>query len=395
MAGQGQIYTYSDTVTTIRTLADYVNILDPQDTPCVSYFGTNNAGRFRIKNGPNHKYAWLLDTLKVRTATLAEALDTTETVVSVAAGQGVRFKPGDVWESDETGELLYVSSRSTDDVTVIRNWAAAMGGSQGTATVGVTDATTLSYLYSAREEGDESDAAHWTTPSEEYNYSQIFHHEIKVSGSEQDATTRYGITDYYKYQFMKAMGGLGGGKGVKGRAGDLMIDLENTFFKGQRVLRADGTAGAMGGLKTFVTTNTYDLNASLLEYDTLVNAIQDCWSAGGKPNVIICNAFNKRLINSWFAPAIQTDRTERTGGNLISKVETDFGILDIMLNRHCPASEVDIVQKEDVGWITLRSWREEMLAKTGDYKRSQIIGEFGFVVMNESAHAVITDTATS
>jgi hypothetical protein len=396
MAGSGQFYTFSDSVTPKRSLADMVSIIDPQDTPCVSYFGTNNQGKFRIKDWPNHKYAWLRDTLKIRTATLAEAMDTTETGMDVSAGQGLRFKKGDVWQSDETKEYLLVTDISTDTVTVIRNWGAGQGGSQGTATSSITTATTLSYLFSARREGADSDRAYWTTPSEQYNFSQIFHHEIIVSGSEQDASTRYGVSDYYKYQLMKALGGAGGGKGTKGRAGDLMIDLENTFFHGQKVERTGATVeGGMGGVKEFVTSNVTDLNGERLTLANLNTAMQEAWQSGGKPNIVIMNAFNKQLINSWFASSVRTERSERTGGVLINSVETEFGVVDLMLNRWCPANEVYIMQKDLVGWLTLRDWFVQPLATNGDYRKDQIVGEFGFVVLDESAHAIIIDTATS
>jgi hypothetical protein len=55
MAGSGQIYTFSDTTTTVRTISDVVRLIDPQDVPCVSYFGTSNQGKFRLKDFPNHK----------------------------------------------------------------------------------------------------------------------------------------------------------------------------------------------------------------------------------------------------------------------------------------------------------------------------------------------------
>lgn len=398
MAGSGQIYTFSDTASTKRSISSLITVIDPQDVPCISYFGTNNQGKFRLENFPNHKVEWLEDTLRVRTATLAEAMDTTETGMDVASGQGVRFKVGDVWKSDETDELILVTAvtAGSDTITtVVRNWAAAQGGAQGTATVGITNATALTYMYNVREEGADSVAAPFVTPSTVYNQSQIFHWEIKVSGSEQNATTRYGIPDTYKYQLMKAMGGLGSGKGSKGRAGDLMIDLERTFFHGQRVARASGTPGGMGGANYYISTNKQDLNAADLTQNVLETQIQNCWTYGGKPDVIICNAYNKRLITSWYRDSVRTERSERTGGVVINTLETEFGNLDVMLNRWCPSDEVYILQRDLLGWVTLRDWFVEPLAKDGDYRKDQIIGEFSFVLTNEKAHARIYDTATS
>jgi len=74
-----------------------------------------------------------------------------------------------------------------------------------------------------------------------------------------------------------------------------------------------------------VTTNTTDLNGATLTQDNLEDSIQAAWGYGGKPNVIICNAFNKRLISSWYAPFVTTERSERTGGVVINKLETEFG----------------------------------------------------------------------
>ena len=59
MAGSGQIYTFSDTTSTKRTIANLVNIIDPKDVPCITRFGTSNQNKFRMLNFPNHKIEWL------------------------------------------------------------------------------------------------------------------------------------------------------------------------------------------------------------------------------------------------------------------------------------------------------------------------------------------------
>jgi hypothetical protein len=55
MAGTGQFYSFSETVTPRRTISDVIDIIDPRDTPCLSFFGTNNQGRFQLDSFPNHK----------------------------------------------------------------------------------------------------------------------------------------------------------------------------------------------------------------------------------------------------------------------------------------------------------------------------------------------------
>lgn len=385
----GQISTLSDSVTTKRTIASVISMIDPQDTPCVSFFGLANQGRFRFESFPNPKYEWLEDTLRVRTTTLNDATFAASTsATSMDVTDSTIFKPGDVLKIND--EKVWVSdvNYATHELTVVRGWGSTTGATS-------TNGDTVSYLFSARLEGADSDGATYSFPTSPFNYSQIMQWEIEITGSEKEAVSRYGIPDTYKYQLMKALGGMGAGNGQKGRAGDLMIDLEKTFFEGEKIQRAAGVAGAMGGADTFITSHVYPLGGAAMSEDDLLTAVQDTWAAGGKPGVIVCNAFNKRLINSWYAGSVRTERSERTGGVLINQVDTDFGSLDIMLNRWCPADKVYVLQKEYIGWVTLRDWRNVPLAITGDAERHMLLGEFGFVVQNEEAHAIISGTATS
>lgn len=401
--GAGQMYTTSDTVTTRLTVADVIKIIDPNDVPCVMHFGLANQGKFQFESFPNHTYKWLEDTRRIRTATLGSSTavsSTSDTAPEVASGHGARFHIGDVWKVDETGELwLVTDADGTDTIkTIVRNWDAASGGSEGTGPASITDGGTLTFLFSARREGAENSDYPWTVPTMPENYSQIFHSSVFVSASEQEATTRYGITDAENRQIKKFLGGDGGGGGRKGRAGDGLIEIENTFFYGRKVQRSGPTvSGAMGGFKEFVTTNVTDAGTGTVRLtDKMLNdAIQAAWGYGGRPNLIICNAFQKRLISSWYTPAVQTVRTESVGGSVINSIETEFGIMSILLNRWCPSDEVYICQDDLMGWVTLRDFKVEDLAKTGDGMKKQIVGEYGFVLQNEKAHAYIHDLATS
>jgi len=48
--------TYSDTTAQKRVIADLIDIIDPRDTPVVSYFGLDgDSGKFRLVNWPGTK----------------------------------------------------------------------------------------------------------------------------------------------------------------------------------------------------------------------------------------------------------------------------------------------------------------------------------------------------
>jgi len=381
---QGMLKTFSDTVTTQRTIANLILNIDPNDVPCLTMFGKGKEKSIRMQNFPNHKVEWLEDTLRVRTSTIGEDLDDSETGVDVA--DGTMWRPGDVLLVDS--EKLYVSSIASNTLTVLRGWGSTSGAAH-------SNGATITYLFNAREEGDDSDDQPYTVPTNLYNYSQIFQGEVKVSGSEMKAVSRYGIPDSYKYQMMKLLGGSGGGNGRKGNAGDLMIDLEKTFFYGERLQRSSGVAGAMGGVDTFVTTNLTAMAGAALDPVTIENAVEDAWGYGGKPNVIVTNSWGHRKITSFYQGQVRTERREDVGGIVITTVRTHFGDLDILLNRWCPSNKMYILQRDLLGWVTLRDWFEEPLAKSGDYVKGQVIGEYSFIITNEKAHAIISGFSTT
>lgn len=153
----------------------------------------------------------------------------------------------------------------------------------------------------------------------------------------------------------------------------------------------------MGGFEYFVTTNV-DSNSGTarnLTQALLEDNLQTIWEAGGMPNVIICNAYQKRVISSFYAGSVRREENDRTGGVVIDKIETEFGNYDVMMNRRMPTNKLYICQRDKVGWVTLRPWFVKPLAEDGDYTKKEIVGEYGFVVINESAHGVVKDLATS
>jgi hypothetical protein len=378
----GMSYTYNDTVTLQRTISGLLKIINPNEIPLQKLLGMNKEKSVQMQMWGNNKYAWLQDTQRVRASQLAEALDDNETGVDV--DDGTLFKPGDVILCEL--EKMWVASVSTNTLTVLRGWGGTAGATHA-------DDSPIKYLFSARTEGQSNSDSPYTVPTEIYNYTQIFHGSVDVSGSEMEAA-RYGITDQRKYRIMKLIGGLGSGDGKMGDAGDLLIDLENTFYYGEPIARSSGVASGMGGVESFVTTNVTDLNSDPLDPDTLNDAIASAWGYG-RPDLIICNSHGKKKINSFFKDTVRTERSDETGGVLINKIDTDFGTLSVLMTKQCPTDRMYIVQKNLLGWATLRSWKEEQLAKTGDSSQTQIVGEYGFIVENERAHAIIKEMSTT
>lgn len=370
--------TYTDTTPQKRSIADMIGMIDWTEAPLLRTFGLNNESKFRLVNFPRTKVEWLEDTMAPRAGTVNEALDSSETGVDVATGQGDYLKAGDVIKVDS--ELMYVSSVSTDTATVIRGFG-------GTTAASHSDQAAWTLATVARLEGATATTGYTTALSNPFNYTQILAEAVQVTGSEQ-VDSKYGVDDTMAYNIGKLMGD-------GGKSGKLPILLEQTFFYGKRAAGSATTARAMGGFEQYVTTNVTNASSAALTRKMIEDLMEDCYLAGGAPNTIIVNSWQRRKISSFYEGSIQTDRSEERGGSKITTIVTDFGDIEVMFSRWCPTDRLYLVEPAKLGWVTYRPFDIVDRASTGDYMLKDVLGEYSFVLMNETAHGYIHTLSTT
>ena len=151
----------------------------------------------------------------------------------------------------------------------------------------------------------------------------------------------------------------------------------------------------MGGFAQYVTTNVYAQASAALTRKVIEDAMQACFLAGGSPDTIICGAWARRKISSFYEGAIRTERSEERGGSSITTIVTDFGELEVMFDRWCPANKMYIIEPGKMGWLTFRGFDVYDRASTGDYEVKDVLGEYTFVLANEKAHALISGFSTT
>lgn len=373
---RGKRTTYSDTNLTIRVVTDYIMASDPREIPLISYLGMDARDKFQIKD-LGTKIEWLEDELAPQATQLAEALDDSETEVDLDNPE--YCQEGDVLEIDS--EQLWVSAVGASSVTVTRGYA-------GTTAASHLDNTAVYIRTNARLEGAEADEPYTTVVSNPYNHSQIISKPIIVSGTDLKIR-KYGVPNEYNRQLLKLIGGTGGGKNSRGKAGELPIKLEKAAFYGKRAAGATAAARSMGGLPYYITTNVNNVAGVALTQKHLEDGIQNAWSYGGQPNLIICGGHAKRKITGFYGGAVRYNSKETMGGLRIDSVTTDFGDLDILLSRNSQADKVFIVDDREIGFIPIREFQEEKLAKGGDYEKGQVVGEYSFVVACQKHHAIV------
>lgn len=372
--------TQSDTTAQKKVITDAIDIIDPRDVPVIKYFGLSGSpGKFDIVNWPSWKVIWLQDTLvPMETTTDANWTDDWTTLPLTAT---TMFKTGDILE-------VYGAVAGTYEYNYVRVSAVNAGVSvtvdpdyDGANPSGaVTSGATVKIVGSARTEGADADYERsFTDVTEDYNYTQIFQDDMKITRS-ADKVSQYGKSTEWDYQAAKKLP-------------ELMRQMERTFYRGVRFQA--GTIRSMGGLDHFLSTNVTDLAGAALTRKDIYDLMQDCWDNGGNPSLMICNAWVKRKISDMFEGYVRTTRDESTGGVVIDTIATEFGELDILMDRWCPSDQLYVVEAKYIGFIPYDAFFWEKLAKTGDAEKGQVVGEYTLVVKNEKAHGMLTSISTT
>lgn len=190
-------------------------------------------------------------------------------------------------------------------------------------------------------------------------------------------------------------------------------DMEFSLINGVYALPADNTTpAATRGILPAVTTNIVDSSPDggttpgEVDEFLLGDAMQAAWDNGGlqesEMGTLVVNSVQKR----WLTKTYLTDPNVRpesrnVGGVDLQTIETDFGRLNIMLNRYMPQDQILCVSLDQLKpWFRFVPEKgimfAEPTAKAGASNATQLYCTVGLEYGNEAAHAKIinlTDAA--
>jgi hypothetical protein len=184
----------------------------------------------------------------------------------------------------------------------------------------------------------------------------------------------------------------------------MVRDVEFSLLRGAYQKPVDNsTARRTRGLNAAITTNVIaapaDPNDKLTEL-LLLNLMQTVYDAGGiteeETATIICGSGVKRYLTKIFVTDKNYQEQSRTvGGVHVQTIETDFGTVNVMLNRHQDPTVLTLVSAEQCRPVYLEipgkgHFFAEPLAKTGSKERTMLYGEVGLEYGNQLAHGKIT-----
>lgn len=159
-----------------------------------------------------------------------------------------------------------------------------------------------------------------------------------------------------------------------------------------------GAAITLGTATGIAYTNPWETD---LTPDHVSDLLQLAYDNGGISEqataTLLSNSAQKRAVSRAFANAYGKfqETSRNVGGVDVTTIVTDFGTLNLMLDRHMPQDSLAVVSLEMLRPVFLNVpgkgvMFEEPLAKTGASDENQLYGEIGLEYGNERAHGVMT-----
>ncbi|MBK8208008.1 MAG: DUF5309 family protein [Planctomycetes bacterium] len=363
----------------VDDVSDLVGLISPFDTPLLDAIGSP---RYAAKST---RHEWFEDRLNANFSAINNAGGYDDDDTSMIVDDGAAFRVGDIIKPDGSEEVLQVTGISTHTLTVTRGY----GGSTAAA---VADDQRVVVIGHAALEGEDAATARYRNRVRKENYAQIFTETVSISGS-MDAVGLHAVEREFDYQVIQ-------------RLRELLRSLEQTVICGfKAAANPQGSATirrTMGGLLQFISgagAAVSDAASADLDEPLLNAALRTCWEAGGRPNAIVCNGFQKRKISSFIQSARRYEPDTTALRNLVDVYESDFGVQRVILSRWVPADKVLLLDLDKLQVLPLqgRSFFVKPLAESGDFRKAQIIGEYTLEILNggDGGHGLITALATS
>lgn len=374
-SGSGQETTYTTGLIPIRQLDAHLYSTNKTDYPLLKAVGLDSLAGVK-----NTKIEWQYRSLMAVEDTLGAALDNSSTTVTPS--NIIRFSLGDVLLIDS--ELLWVTTVGSSTLTCARGYA-------GTTAAAHSNGAKVYILCNARPEGSAPGTARHLNISTDYNYCQIFDDVAEVSGT-QAAVDYYGVADSLDDRIDQIMN-------------ELYQKIERAMLYGRRYLPSDNTqARTLGGLVQFIT-NATDLSAQALTEADIIDVMQALAASVAQsfmPDIIVGNAWAKRKVTSFYAGTSGQPRTmeraERIGGYFVTRIETDFGTLDFVLDHLVKPDQLWFLNTEDIefGPLEGRAFAEYDASTPGtDHIKRRVLGEYTMRVLNPAAMYYLYNFSTS
>jgi hypothetical protein len=319
-------------------LSKEILLLEPDAAPItVVLKQIYNGGRSRPAVDP--LFSWHEDALEGRFDAVNDATPPVAADTAVTVDTGTLFAAEDLVYVPRTGEVFLVESISTNDLTIVRGVGA-------TTAADFADDDELYIIGTADNEGDTSVEARSENPTKVDNYTQIFKHSVKMSGSLLSSSNMSSPHDWNHQRRKTAI--------------EHLKDIELAFILGSpssdETFATGDSAGerrTTGGLLHFCDQNVTDASGALteVEFETWLRGL---FRYGSQTRTLFASPLLVSVLNGFSQTKLQT----------VVGAET-YGVK--VMNWISPHGEVKIVKHNLLEGTTLSGYGIAV-----DYSRSEI-----------------------
>ena len=230
-------------------------------------------------------------------------------------------------------------------------------------------------------EGNEATFSAPTAATRKNNICQIIEKTFAVTGTEIEVD-KVSPVDAYARESGKALR-------------NWKMQLEFALLRGTKASGSSGVAREMQGLRNWVvdeglyTQRASGTSLTEVEFNDIVSAVWGVTNDEDVFDLVLTTMKRKQDISKFTAGSTKNiDAKDKRLVNSIMVYESDGGVHEIRAHKDMVANEVLCFKKDSIGIAYLREPKVAELAKTGDSKKGQIIGEATIEVMGARAMAL-------
>lgn len=260
-----------------------------------------------------------------------------------------------------------------------------------------------SVVTTARIDGDDVSSFDAVSPTTRVgNYTQILRRTTIIADN-LGAQDLAGRNDELSYQIAK-------------RGREIKRDLEATMLLNNASVSGNSsTARETGGIGAWIATNENvgtggglatgdgttartDGTQRAFTETILKDAMQQAYSSGGSPTILMVGPVNKQKVSAFAGIAAQRYQAGDGPTTIIGAADvyiSDFGSISVTPNRFQRERDGLLLDPEYASVAYLRPIQNVELSKTGDASKSMVLVEAGLKITNEAAHAICADLTTS
>lgn len=340
-----------------------VLILPIDDVPLQQTLGTRSIG--------NIKPQWLNDALDPQTSVPSTTYAAGVTTLVMADSTPLRV--GDVIRRRGGTVLMKVLTNvyGTNTITVTRPFAGSTDESVGAADF-------LDIVGQDTTEGQDPPDPRDNDFTGDFNFTQIYQEAVQASRTAKK-NDQYYVDDPYAQAVMK-------------KFRELNIRRERTMVYGRR--NQSGATRQQGGLQYFLATSVPNKSGVKANLETLLgDMLEAAYGVGASPTLLHVSPAIKRIFSGLGGTLVTEMMDETKVGRVKTVYHSDFGDVELVKNRHIDRTKGFLLTPELVTNLAFEPWFQEMLAKTGDTDKGEIVGEYSMEVRHAAnAHGILTVT---